>query len=956
MVARTSQMFASSAGRRGHMRYKLVWLLLLTAPAGSGTAFGQSPVAAVSPGTLTFPPRLVGLSSAPQSITVTNIGSGPLTLSSITISGQYANAYSIQPGSSCVAGLTLSPEFSCRMALVFTPLIADGPFFVSNQPASVVISDNAANSPQSVTLGGIGTASPAYFSSAQLLFGSAAVGISFVPSTLTLTNTGSGTLHISNVATSGDYMPANSCPLGLSPGAQCTIQVTFFPTGTGTRLGWLTVTDDANDSPQNILLVGTGSSGGILLSNTSLPFGNQAMGTKSAAQAVTLTNNGASPLSVISILARGDYSQTNNCPASISPGAKCKITVTFTPTWSGSRPGAITITHTAAGFLQTIALSGTGLAPTSTVALNTYQASLTPGQTLQFQATVQGPSQNVTWSVDGIAGGNPSVGTISSSGLYISPPTSGLHHVAATSIANPTQTATAAVATTNYAGTFTYHNDSARTGQNLAETALTNANVNSTQFGKLFSYAVDGYVYAQPLYVESVNLPGVGVRNVIYVATEHDSIYAFDADGLSGTPYWQASFINSPGVTSVPNSVAPSTVEPEVGITSTPVIDPIGMTLYVVANTLEGSSVVYRLHALDITTGAEKFGGPIVIQAVVRGNGQGTTGGFISFNSVQHGQRTGLLLSNGVVYAGFADRGPDTVPWHGWLLGYNATTLQQVGVFNSTPNGGGGGVWESGDGPAVDASGNIYLSTGNGTFDAAMGGPDYGDSVIKFNTTGGGLNVADYFSPFDQAYLARADQDLASGGLVVLPDQPGPLPHLVIAASKAGAIYLVDRDNMGKFHAGADVQIVQAVRNALNTRFYSTPAYWQNHLYHVSVTSFLQEYLLYDGLLTPTPVAVSSAEFNYPGTPAISSKGTASANAIVWLLDNSGWTSSSPAVLHAWDASNIGAELYNSNQAGARDTPGPAVKFAVPTVANGKVYVSGQKQLTVYGLLPQIRP
>jgi len=955
MIPKTHQICAFSAGCRGYMRYKVVQLLLLTALAGSGTAFGQNPAVALSPGTLTFPPKLVGLTSAPQTVTVTNTGSGTLTLSSITISGQYASAYRIQPGSTCVAGGTVLPGSSCQIALVFAPSIADGPFFVSNQPASVVISDNAAGSPQSVTLGGIGTASPAYFSSVQLLFGSAAVGTPSGTTTLTLTNAGSGSLHISNVATSGDYAHTHNCPFGLAPGAQCSIQVTFFPTGAGTRLGWLSVTDDANDSPQNILLAGTGSSGGILLSNTSLPFGNQAMGTSSAAQAVTLTNNGATQLFVISIQARGDYSQTNNCVGPILPGAQCKITANFTPTWSGSRPGAITITDTAAGYLQTIALSGTGQAPTSTVVLNTYQASLTPSQTLQFQATVKGSNPNVTWSVDGIAGGNQSVGTISSSGLYTAPPTVGLHHVTAASIASPAQTATAAVGATSYTGTFTYHNDPARTGQNLAETALTTANVNSTQFGKLFSYAVDGYVYAQPLYVEGVNLPGVGVRNVVYVATEHDSIYAFDADGLSGTPYWRASFINPPAVNSVPTSLVPSSIVPEVGITSTPVIDPTGMTLYTVANTLEGSNVVFRLHALDLTTGAEKFGGPIVIQAVVPGSGTGSNKGFISFNSVMHGQRPGLLLSNGVVYAAFADRGEDLEPYHGWLIGYNATTLQQVGVFNSTPNGGGSGIWQSGDGPAADANGNIYLSTGNGTFDAATGGPDYGDSVVKFNTTGG-LNVGDYFTPFDQAYLSRADQDLASGGVVVLPDQPGSHPHLVVAASKASTIYLVDRDTMGKFHAGADVQIVQAVRNAVSTRFYSTPAYWQNHLYHVSVGSVLQEYLLYDGLLTPTPVAVSSIRFNHPGTPVMSSNGTATANAILWQLDNSGWTTSSPAVLHAWDASNVGVELYNSNQAGPRDVAGPAVKFTVPTVANGKVYVAGQGQLTVYGLLTQIRP
>ena len=293
------------------------------------------------------------------------------------------------------------------------------------------------------------------------------------------------------------------------------------------------------------------------------------------------------------------------------------------------------------------------------------------------------------------------------------------------------------------AGVFTYHNDNLRTGQNLNETTLTWANVNQAQFGKKFSYPLDGIAYASPLYVANVSIPAQGVHNVVYVATEHDSVYAFDADGLTPTPLWKVSFINPPAVTTVPAADTGECcdIAPEIGITGTPVIDQGPGTLYVVAKTKEGTNYVQRLHALDITTGAEKFGGPKVIQASVPGNGDGNDGkGNVPFNALRENQRPALLLSNGVVYIGFASHG-DNGPYHGWVLGYDATTLQQVMAYNNTPNGGEGGIWQSGGGLAADSAGNLYFVAGNGTFDANTGGVDYGESVEKISPSGAGIGL-----------------------------------------------------------------------------------------------------------------------------------------------------------------------------------------------------------------------
>jgi hypothetical protein len=516
---------------------------------------------------------------------------------------------------------------------------------------------------------------------------------------------------------------------------------------------------------------------------------------------------------------------------------------------------------------------------------------------------------------------------------------------------------------------LTYHNDSARTGEDLTETQLTPANVNVAQFGKLFSYPVDGYVYAQPLYVSNLDLPSRGHHNVVFVATEHDSVYAFDADrntGADALPLWHDSFINpAAGVTTMPSddpALPQNNIYPEVGITGTPVIDDTTSTLYVVAKTREVvggvAEHIYRLHALDITTGAEKFGGPVVISGSVPGMGSGHDDqGIVHFDALIENQRPALLLQNGVVYVGFASHG-EIGSYHGWLMGYDAHNLQQVAIYNVTANGSGGGIWESGGGPASDGNGNIYVNTGNGQFDAATG--SFGDSFLRLDTAGGGLTVSDYFTPYNQDYLNFNDYDLGSGGVMVLPDQSGPHPHLLIGAGKEGTVYLVNRDDLGQYHSNYD-NIVQTLPFAVGLApngqsfddyygAFDTPAYFNNRVYYVGVGDVPKAFQLANGLLSTTPVSRGSTFYGYGGaTVSISANGTA--NGIVWAIEENNYAYG-PEVLHAYDANDLAHELYNSNQAGARDQPGLTNKFAVPTVANGKVYVPTQYGVAVYGLLP----
>jgi hypothetical protein len=528
-----------------------------------------------------------------------------------------------------------------------------------------------------------------------------------------------------------------------------------------------------------------------------------------------------------------------------------------------------------------------------------------------------------------------------------------------------------------------YHNNLANNGEYLSETTLTPANVNVNTFGKRFSAPVDGQVYAQPLYVSNVLVTmgtSTAIHNVVYVATEHDSLYAIDAD--EGNVLWHDSFINpAAGVTSVPSIDANSTdLAPEIGITGTPVIDLVTNTLFLVAKTKEvvggANHYVQRLHAIDIGTGKENFGGPVTIADTifdgtnftyvsgpfVFGSGDGSVNGKLTLNALRQLQRTGLTLYNGNVYFGFGSHN-DTNPYHGWVLSYNDRNLHLNGVFNTTPNGIRGGIWQGGGRIAIDSSvGYLYLQTGNGTFDTTLnqqGFPslgDYGDSFVKLTvdptttathqgTNGWGLRVVDYFTPFNQAVLGVTDLDVGSGGPVILPDSVGSAahPHLLLGAGKEGRIYLIDRDNMGHFNAIADHIVQEAL---VLTAAYDSPAYLAGIFYYACHDQPGLAFSILNGTFKVVPASKTPDLFSYPGsTPSISANG--SQNRIVWLLDRS------TNQLRAYDARNLATELYTSAQApGGRDRLGPPTKFAVPTVANGMVYVGTfTDRLVAYGLL-----
>ena len=506
----------------------------------------------------------------------------------------------------------------------------------------------------------------------------------------------------------------------------------------------------------------------------------------------------------------------------------------------------------------------------------------------------------------------------------------------------------------------TSRNDNNRDGQNLSETILTPDNVNVASFGKLFAQTVDGWVYAQPLYVPNVTIPGLGIHNVVYVATEHDSVYAFDADdnkGLNTSPLWRRSFISPKnGITTISNAdVNCNDIYPEIGVTSTPVIDTTTGTMYLIALTKANGNFIQRLHALDITTGKERTGSPVVIQAKVKGNGEGSVNGMISFDPLQEGQRPGLLLQNGSVYIGWASH-CDNVPYHGWVMSYDETTLKQIAVWNSTPNGGQGGVWQSGTGLSADSDFNLFFALGNGTYDGLKGGEDFSDTVVKLAPPADNrFQLADWFTPYNQLKLGDHDGDVGSGGSLLLPDQGtnAPHQHLLVQVGKQGSIYLIDRDKMGHYNSHSNRQIVQDMENAIGG-LWGTPAWWNNNLYFGGTNDNLRQYTFdtTTGLLSNGAVSLSSTYFEFPGpTPSISANGDT--NAIVWAVQTDTYEKKTvPATLHAYDATNIGTELYNSGQNGSRDSPGRAVKFSVPTVANGKVYVPAVEQLTVYGLLP----
>jgi hypothetical protein len=720
--------------------------------------------------------------------------------------------------------------------------------------------------------------------------------------------------------------------------------------------------------------------------------------TASTSYSLTCTGPGgtSAPAAVtVGVVPAATVSLTAN-PQSVGVGGATTLTWTSTNATSCAASGGWSGAEATSGSLHTGALSanatyslvcaGLGgssgtVSTTVTVgasgapSISPHSAAITQSQTLQLTATVPAGAA-ITWTVDGIAGGNGSVGTVNPSGLYTPGTAAGVHAVVVTNTLNSTQFDTATVAVTDLTGVYTSHNDVSRDGANSHEFALTPANVNTSSFGKLFSCAADGAIYGQPLWVANLTVNGAQ-HNVVFVATAHDGLFAFDADANPCVTLWSVSLIDtahgaSSGETTVPSGPTGNLVgggfgdiTPEVGVIGTPVIDPTSNTLYVLSKSVNSAQTAFyqRLHAINLTTGLEKPGSPITVAASYTGSGgTGTT-----FNSQTQLQRSGLALVNGLIYIVWASH-EDTGTFYGWIAGYgysgSAFTLAQV--LNIAPDGASGGIWMSGGAPAADSSNQLYIITGNGTFDATNSGApndDYGDSLLKLSPT---LTVAQYFTPSDQLTDEQNDQDFGAGGAVVLVDLPAgsPVTHLVLGGGKDGSLYVLNRDNLGGFGDSAAVQQL-----AVGHGIFSTGAFWNNSFYLAAAGGALNAYSLNPAQPQFTLSSSSPTTYGWPAaTPSVSAAGAQSG--IVWMLDSHLYCTKQssgcgPAVMHAYDATNVATELWNSATTGS-DAAGNAVKFTVPTIANGKVYVgtrgnnaggaygstSASGELDVYGLKP----
>lgn len=655
--------------------------------------------------------------------------------------------------------------------------------------------------------------------------------------------------------------------------------------------------------------------------------------------------------------------------------------ITYTAPAAVPSPATVTLTAASvADGTKTMTATITVTAPSAplTVAISPKRTALTTGQKQLFTATVTGNSNtSVTWEVDTIAGGNATVGTIDASGNYSPPSSAGTHTVGARSVADTTAVATTSAAITDFAGVFTYHNNLARDGTNTKEYALTSATVKTATFGKLFSCTLDGAVYAQPLWMANLTI-GAAQHNVLLSVSMRDSVYLFDADTNPCSQLWKKTLLPS-GETYVDSSeLGTQDIYRDIGILGTPVIDSASKIVYLVtkSKTTSGTTVYHqRLHALNLGDGSEAANSPVELDSAITAAGNCEGGATLSFNTKTENQRPALALVNGVVYVTWASHG-DVDPYHGWVVGYKTADLSRTGIFNSSPNLAAGqsycrsGIWMAGGAPAADAANNLYLSTGNGTYDADSGGSNYGDSFLRL-ATASGLAVGDWFTPSIQASLDAADLDLGSGGTVVLVDLPNaPHPHLLIGGGKGltfkGDLYVLNRDSLGQ-----DTTLGVLQEFAVGGAIFSTEAFWQNTLYVAGVAAPLRAYSLNTttGLFDTVNVPQSSNSFSFPGsTPTVSASGTT--NGIVWALDssvfgtnNGGSSAAAPAVLHAYDAANVATELWNSTM-GTGNTAGNSVKFTVPTVANGKVYVptrgddttlnspTARGRIDVYGLLP----
>jgi hypothetical protein len=705
----------------------------------------------------------------------------------------------------------------------------------------------------------------------------------------------------------------------------------------------------------------------LTVTTTSLPNGQ----VNHAYSATLSASGGTAPLSwkVSSGALPAGLTLASNGAISGTPTAAAAATpITFTVSDSSATAQTKDVT-------LGVAVSPEGI----TVSLSPARAAVVVTQSLALTATTTDYA-GVSWSISPTGSGAFSAPS-SASGAAVTltaPSTAGVYTVTATSVTDGSQSASISVAVTDLGGVYTYHNDLARDGANTQEYALTPKNVNSASFGKLFSCPVDGAVYAQPLWVANLTIGG-SRHNVVLVATMHDSVYAFDADASPCVQLWKASLIDTShgataGEVSVPNGVlpgnGPGAPAPESGVLATPVIDPASGIVYAVALSMNSTATSFyqRLHAIDITTGSEKTGSPLLITGSYPGTGSGGT--TVAFDPHQEQQRTGLALVKGQVYIAWASFG-DFGPWYGWIMGYSYNgKLAQSSILNVAPNARDAGIWMSGAAPAADSNGNIYISTGNGPADAmATTGHnnDYGDSVLKLS---GALTVSDWFLPSAYATLSSNDLDLGAGGAAILVSpNSGPIQHLLVTGGKDGTLYLLNADHLGGLGDANAVQYFAIGTGGVH-KIFATPAFWNNTLFIAPVNQPMLAYALDTsaGKLNPaTPTSQSPTQYGFPGsTPSISASGSNS-NGIVWGINAANNCSGScgPAVLHAYDATNLATELWNSGM-NAADAAGNAVKFTVPTVANGRVYVGTRGnntqgadsstsipgELDVYGLKP----
>ncbi len=740
--------------------------------------------------------------------------------------------------------------------------------------------------------------------------------------TVTITGTSGVRVHSATMALGVTAVPAADFALAVSPG---TVSVTA---GGGSGSTAVSVSG-INGFNAGVGIAVSGLPAGVTVAPatpTVTPGSPQTLTLTAAASAVasssTITVTGTS----------GALVHTATFTLNVAAAAPADFTLTINPTsltlTSGTQGQGTAVTATAVnGFSGTVSVTVSGLPAGVTVAPTTL--TLTPGtpQTLTFTAAANAVAGTSSVSVTGVSGA--------------------LTHTASLTL---TVAAPAGVDVT------TYHDDNARDGLNAKETILTPANVSSATFGKLNLLGVDGLVDAEPLYLSAVTINGE-THNVLYVVTEHDSVYAFDAD--SGAQLWKVSALGSGETTS--DSHGCGQITPEIGITSTPVIDRTkgaNGTIFVVAMSKDGSGAYHqRLHALDVTTGAETTGSPTEIAGTYPGTGDNSSGGNVVFAPGQYAERAGLLLMNSTIYLAWTSH-CDARPYTGWVMAYSENTLQQTAILNLTPNGSEGAIWMAGDGLAADSAGNIYFLDANGTLDAkdtVTGFPvngDYGNAMMKLSTAGNSLTVDDFFETYDSINESNADTDLGSGGSLLLPDMvdgKGVVRHLMVGAGKDKNIYVGDRDNLGKYNSANNDALYQELTNALPGGAWSMPAYFNYAVYYGGVGDYLKAFSITNALLGTTPSSKSATTFGYPGaTPSVSANGTS--NGIVWALQSS---TGSAAVLHAYDATNLGKELYNSTQAvGGRDSFGTGNKFITPMIVNGKVYVGTPNGVAVFGLLP----